>query len=464
MESFALLMSLVIALIYSESIFPFLYAIIITIVTGAIFYYLGSTNDRFAHLQKRDALISVTISWLVLGVFGSLPYIFSGSIATVIDSLFESISGFTTTGSSILTDIEILPKSILFWRSLTHWIGGIGIIVLFVIIVPELNIGGKHLFGFESSLQEKFKPTIKSLGNRLLLIYVTLTAAESILLILGGMSLFDSICHSFGTVATGGFSTKNTSIILYSPYIQYVITIFMLLAGINFSLFYLAFKGEIKTIFKNEELKFYLLVIGIIGLITTVTLFAQANYPLESAFRHGFFQIVSIITCTGFATDDYLLWPNFLVILVFFALFIGGSTGSTSGGIKMSRHLILLKNLSLILNKLIHPKVFSTVKLNNKSLTYEENFSVLIFIFYYLILFILSSIIIIAIGVDMQTSTSAVATCMAGIGPGIGTVGPVSNFALLPDTAKLILSVDMIAGRLELLPIFILVHKNFWKV
>lgn len=459
-----MLSCLIIAKIYGEAYSPFLYASGICLVISKILYFVSRLNKKKTDsIQKKDAYLTVTLSWLQLGILGSLPYIFSGYFPTITDALFESISGFTTTGSSILTDIEALPKSLLFWRSLTHWIGGIGIIILVVAVLPSLKIGGYHLFSSESSLQDKIKPRIRQVGNRLLLIYLSLTVAEILLLMLGDMNLFESICHAFGTVATGGFSPKNTSIAEYSPYIQYVITVFMFLAGANFVVHYFAFKGDFKSIFQNEEFKYYSLIVLVIGFTLTLSLYSFMDKDFEESFRESFFQIVSIITCTGFASADYMLWPTFAWLIIFGSMFIGGSTGSTAGGIKVARHIILFKNIRNSFKSIFHPRGIFPVKLNNTTLKPNTNNTIKTFIVSYIAIFGISSILIIGFGVDGQTATSAVATCMAGIGPGIGTVGPANNFYHLPDIVKIILSFVMIVGRLEIYTILILFTRGFWR-
>jgi trk system potassium uptake protein TrkH len=335
--------------------------------------------------------------------------------------------------------------------------------MLVIIILPSLKIGGYHLFTSESSFQDKIKPRIRQVGTRLLMIYIVLTIVETVLLILGKMSLFESVCHSFGTVATGGFSPKNTSIADYSPYIQYVIMIFMLLSGTNFIIHYYFIKRDFAKIKENEEFKFYLLLIFIIGSIITAALFFQMNKPLEMSFRESFFQVISIITCTGYSTADYLIWPEFAWVLIFFSMFLGGSTGSTAGGIKMVRHLIVFKSIKSLFRQLIHPHAIIPVRVNNKILTNELNNSALSFIVLYFITFLIGTFIMIALGLDGKTASSSVATCMAGIGPGIGTVGPASNFAHIPEIGKILLSFFMIIGRLEIYTVIILFTRSFWK-
>ena len=454
----------IIALLFSESVKPFILSGIIAAGFGIFLYVFKNRNKGIESLTKKDASLIVTFSWLLFSIIGALPYIFSNSIPGFTDALFESVSGFTTTGASILTDIEILPKSILFWRSLTHWVGGIGIIVLVIVIMPSLQMGSYNLFTFESSVQEKIQPKIKAVGRRLLLIYVLLTVAEIIFLMLGKMNLFESVCHSFGTVATGGFSPKNSSIINYSPYIQYVIAFFMLLAGVNFVIHYSILKRDFQKVKENEELRFYLLVVFVIGIILTFSLYITMNKSFEESFREAFFQIISIVTCTGFASADYLLWPSFAWTIIFLAMFLGGSTGSTAGGIKMARHLVLLKNINRFFLQLRSPNAIVNLKLNGKLISDDNNRTILSFIVIYLIIFVLSSIFLVFLGNDAKTAGSAVATCMAGIGPGIGTVGPVSNFAHLTITSKLILSFLMILGRLEIYTLLILFIPKFWRL
>ncbi len=461
--SIALIGTSLVGLMCSEDMKPFLVSSLISLFIGGSLSLITRKQIIQHSIQKKEAFLTVTLSWLIVSIVGCLPYLFSGSIPSVVDAFFESMSGFSTTGASILTDIEILPKSILFWRSLTHWIGGIGIIVLVIIIMPTLQMGGYQLFTLESSLQEKIQPKIKAVGRRIFLIYLLLTFAEVILLCLGGMNLFESLCHSFGTVATGGFSPKNSSIIEYSPYIQYIIMVFMLLAGINFVMHYYFIKGDFRKLKENNEFWFYLFVVALIGIMVTLVLFLYRNKPLEESFREAFFQVISMITCTGFASADYLQWPVIGWSIIFMTLFIGGSTGSTSGGIKMVRHLVVLKNGSRLFKQMLNPNAVIPIKLNKKSLSQENNNSILTFISLYFIVFLIGSMMLVALGLDGKTASSSVATCMAGIGPGIGTVGPVSNYAHLPDLAKLILCILMLMGRLEIYSVLALFSGKFIK-
>lgn len=457
----ALVTCMFVGINYSEQVWPFVLSALIAFIGGLVIYFFTRSLE-IGSLTRKEAYLTVTLSWLFLSLFGSLPYLFSGAIPSFIDALFESVSGFTTTGASILTDIELLPKSILFWRSLTHWIGGIGIIVLVIIVMPSLQIGGYHLFSMESSFQEKIKPKARHVGSQLLFIYILLTILLTVLLLLGNMNLFESVCHAFGTVATGGFSPKNSSIAGYSPYIQYVVMAFMLLAGSNFIIHYHLLKRDFKKIGENEEYWFYLKMILIIGIFITSILFFRMHKPLEESFREAFFQVISIITCTGFATSDYLKWPDYAWTIIFFAMFLGGSTGSTAGGIKMARHLVVVKNLSRLFHHLISPFAVLPIRLNGKRLNDNENSSILTFVVIYLLVFISGCLVMMVIGVDGKTAGGSVATCMAGIGPGIGTVGPASNFAHLPEIGKIILSFLMLIGRLEIYTVIILFTRSYW--
>ncbi len=462
-ETISFLFCLPVAHIYNEPAAPFILSALITFFISSVFFTISRNADK-SKFGNRDGYLAVTIAWILFSVLGTLPYLISGTIPAFIDAFFESTSGFSTTGSSILTDVEVLPYSILFWRSLTHWIGGIGIIVLVIIVLPSLRVTGYQLFSLESSLKEKIHPKTKAIGFRILFIYLGLTLAQIILLNIGDMNLFDSICHSFGTIATGGFSTKNISLMYYSSYSQYIVMLFMFLAGTSQVIYYYIVKFNFKKVTQNEELWFYLAVVLMAGSFATILLHVKTDAALEESIRHGFFQVISIITCTGFASFDYLLWPITGTILIFLLMFAGGSTGSTSGGIKMARHLIVLKNIKNVFVKLNHPKSISFIKLNGKSIGENTNISILSFVILYLFLFVIGTIIIVACGVDPVTSSSAVATCMAGIGPGLGTVGPMSNFAHLPELSKVVLSMLMILGRLEIITVFTIFTRTFWKI
>jgi trk system potassium uptake protein len=461
-ETVFFLLCLPVVFIYGESPVPFLVSAAISIIPALSFYFI-SRNCEVNKASTRDGYMAVTLSWIVMTLMGTLPYLLSGTIPSFVNAFFESASGFTTTGSSIVGDVEAMPFSILFYRSLSHWVGGIGIIVLVILILPSLRVTGYQLFTLESSLEERIHARTTAIGWRVLFIYLGLTVAQILLLSLGDMNIFDSVCHSFSTVATGCFSTKNSGVAGFSSYSQYIVMIFMFLAGTSQLVYYYLIKLNFKKIKQNDELWFYVAVVLIAGAIATFVLIAKTNKSFEIAFREGFFQVISFITCTGFASTDYLLWPVTGILLLFVLMFAGGSTGSTSGGIKMARHLIVLKNIKNIFVKLNHPKAISMVKLNGKVVAENTNISILSFVALYLFIFLLGTIFVTANGSDPVTSASAAATCMAGIGPGLGTIGPMSNFAHMPEASKIVLTLLMILGRLEIMTVFALFTKTFWK-
>jgi trk system potassium uptake protein TrkH len=423
-----------------------------------------SRNAPVIKINIREGVLSVSLSWLLFSIFGTLPFIFSHTIPSFVDAFFESTSGFTTTGSTVIANVELLPYTINFWRALTHWIGGLGIILLVIIILPALRISGYQLLNLESSLREKILPKTKSIGYRLLLIYLGLTVSQLVLLSLGDMNFFDSICHTFSTIATGGFSTKNTSIAGYSPYSQYIIAFFMFLGGVSFVIYYYVVKMKFKKVINSEEFWFYLAVIIISGGLATLILYAETTDNFELAFRQGFFQTISIITTTGFTTTNYLNWPHAGTFLIFILLFTGACTGSTTGGIKLARHLIVLKNIKTVFRKLIHPNAVSQIKLNGNPLSEKTNISILSFVILYLFIFIAGTIIITISGIDPLTSASAVASSLGNTGPGIGTIGPMFTYSHMTDFNKLVFCLLMIIGRLEVNTLFILFSRSFWKV
>ncbi|MBW6500549.1 MAG: TrkH family potassium uptake protein [Bacteroidales bacterium] len=462
-ESVSYLSCLPVAHIYDESPFPFLWSSVITITLSVTLYAL-SRNVVFEKVTNREGFLAVASSWVTMSAFGTLPFLFSGTIPSFIDAFFEASSGFSTTGSSILSDVEILPYSILFWRSLTHWIGGLGIIVLVIIILPSLRITGYQLLSLESSLKEKIHPRTKAVGFRLLFIYLGLTIAEIILLSLGEMDLFESICHTFGTVATGGFSTKNASIGYYSSYSQYIITLFMFLAGVSYVIYYYMVKLNFRKVGKNEELWFYLTTVIIAGAIVTGILYVNSSGPPELAFRQGFFQVISLLTTTGYSTTDYSVWPGSAILVIFLLFFTGASTGSTTGNIKMARHLLVIKNIRSVFIKIIHPNAVSQIKLNDRPVSEKTNISIISFIVLFIFIFFIGTIILVITGLDPITAASAAVASLGNIGPGLGSVGPALNYAHLHDFNKVFLSLLMIIGRLEIYTIFILFTRSFWKL
>lgn len=450
------------AIFYSEPVTPFIFSSLTTLLPGSILFI--ALRKSIEHkVSIKEGYISVTLGWLTLIFAGTLPYLFSGEISGFVNVLFETASGFTTTGASILSDVEALPKSILFWRSLTHWIGGIGIILLVIIILPTLKVGGYGLFTLESSLKEKILPKTKSIAKTVLLTYVSLTIAEIILLTIGGMDLFDSICHSFGSVATGGFSTKNTSLAGYSPYIQYVAAIFMFLAATSYVVFYYIVKGYYTKVKKNDEFWFYIFFVTASVVFVTLTLYFGTDRGFELSFRHAFFQVISQISCTGFATTDYMVWPQIGWFFMFLIMFAGGSTGSTTGGIKMARHLISLKNLKNTFVRLQHQNAVIPIRLNGRLVPDNLVNLMTVFISLYLFIFLVGAIIMQISGISIVESAGASATCMAGIGPGLGPSGNMGNFGHFNAVAKVTMMILMLIGRLEIFTILALFTRSFWK-
>ncbi|TAJ12504.1 TrkH family potassium uptake protein [Marinilabiliaceae bacterium JC017] len=463
-ESLFMLLCGGVSLFYGEDdLMAFLYAALITFSFG-FFPWLMTRNVK-KDLIKREGYIVVTLVWVIMSVFGSLPFIFSGYIPRFTDAFFETISGFTTTGASILEDIEALPHGVLFWRSTTHFIGGMGIIVLAVAILPYFGFGGMQLYNAEAAgvTNDKLHPRITQTAKSLWGIYVSLILLETVFLMFGGMPLFDALCHSFGTIASGGFSTKNTSLAGYSPYIQYVVVLFMIFAGTNFTLFYFAWKGKWQKIKQNGEFKIYLYIIGIVSLIVAVSLIFTEHYGIEKAFRDSLFQVVSILTSTGFATADYTAWHGSLTFIFFILMFSGACAGSTSGGIKIMRHNILIRNSMLEFKRMTHPLAVISLRINKKVIPKEVVFKVLAFVMIYMIIFSLGSLSLTFLGLEFDAAMGAAATTMGGIGPGLGSVGPVSNFAHVAIAGKWILSLLMLLGRLELFSVLILFSPEFWR-
>ena len=427
--------------------------------------YLLAHHTQNKALKKRDGYLVVTMGWLFMSLFGSLPYYLTGAIPDFSNAFFETVSGFTTTGASILNDIEAMPKSILYWRSLTQWIGGMGIIVLAVAILPILGIGGMQLFVAEAPgiSPDKLQPRIRETAKRLWLIYLGLTILEALLLWLGGMSIFDAVNHSLTTMATGGFSTRQASIAHYqSPYLQYVITIFMFLAGTNFTLTYFALKGKLKKIWASEEFRYYVRIVVLLTVVVTIAIY-NADKGLEQSFRDALFQVVSIITTTGFITADYTAWHHVVIVLFFMLMFIGASAGSTAGGVKIIRHVLLIKNSLLELKRQLHPSGVIPVRINARAVPRDITFHVLAFIMIYIGIFGAGSVALAMFGVDFETAIGAAATSLGNIGPGLGAVGPVDNFAGLPTGGKWLLSFLMLLGRLELFTILMLFTPYFWR-
>lgn len=465
LESFFLFISFIVSIIYNEDTYiDFIISFLITFLVGGLAIFL--TRNASKEFGKREGYLIVSMVWVVLSLFGSLPYIMSGAIPSFTNAFFETISGFTTTGASVLNNIEELPRGILFWRSLTQWMGGMGIIVLSLAILPFLGVGGVQLFSAEvpGLTPDKMHPRVKETAQRLWIIYVGFTIVEVLLLWIGDMKLFDAINHSLTTMATGGYSTKQASIAFYtSPYIQYVITLFMFVAGVNFTLPYFALKFQFKKVFNNEEFRAYVGITILFTLVTSIILYFSGNISAEQSFRDSIFQVVSIITTTGYVSADYLLWPTVLISLIFVLMFVGGSSGSTGGGVKVIRVLLVLKNGYFELKRLIHPKAIIPMRLNSKTVPQQLINNVLAFIVFYLLIFMAGSVFMAGLGLDMESAMGSVAASLGNIGPGLGSVGPVENFSNIPSAGKWMLSFLMLLGRLELFTVLIIFSPTFWR-
>jgi len=442
-----------------------LVASLVNSVIGFILYYNTKDNEN-KELKRRDGYLIVILSWIAMSLFGMLPYIFTDQISNVPDAFFETVSGYTTTGASILNDIEILDHGILYWRSLTQWIGGMGIIVLAVAILPFLGIGGMQLFVAEAPgvSVDKLQPRIKETAIRLWQIYISFTVVLFFILWAEGMNSFEAVNHAMTTFATGGFSTKNASIGYFeSPLIQYTIILFMFISATNFTLTYFAIKLDFKKVFQNEEFRIYSSFIIFLTAIVFITLYLIDSSYAEETFRSALFSVVSIITTTGFTTVDFTGWTEFITILFFILMFFGASAGSTSGGIKIVRHVVLLKNSYIELKKQLHQQGVFILRFNNSKVPQSVVTNILAFMMLYVVIFSIGSVIMTLMGVDFITAIGSVAATLGNIGPGIGDVGPASNFSSIPDAGKYFLSLLMLIGRLELLTFLLILTPAFWK-
>lgn len=419
-------------------------------------------------LGFRDGFAVVVFSWLSLAFLGALPFYFSGVMDSFVDCYFESMSGFTTTGASILAQVEVLPESVLFWRALTHWLGGMGIIVLTLAILPLLGVGGMQLFQAEmpGPTKDRLAPRIQDTARILWSVYLLFTLVEILLLMLGGVGFFNAVCHSFATLATGGFSTHTSSVSFYnSVYVETVIIVFMFMAGVNFSLHYHVLRGRLSRYWQNEEFRFYLAITAISVVIIVVVNACYSTFATGwENIRHSTFQVVSILTTTGFGTADFDQWPAACKVMLVALMFVGGCSGSTGGGIKQVRVLLFFKYARLRLRTLVHPQAVGAIKLGGIKVPQEILVSILGFFALYIAFFFLASLIVTALGVDIVTGTTAVIATLNNIGPGLHLVGPAHNYGQLPWLAKLILSFCMLAGRLELYTVAVLLTPDFWAM
>lgn len=454
------------------------------LLSGCLVVFLGVvlmlfTRKHSKEMNKREGYFVVTFGWIFMALSGALPYFLTGAIPSFTSAFFETMSGYTTTGATILNDIEAVPKGVLFWRSTTHWIGGMGIIVLAIAILPLLGIGGMQLFAAEAPgpSADKLHPRITDTAKRLWLIYFGYTAAETLLLYAAGMTFFDAVNHAMSTLSTGGFSTKNASVAYWNgqPLIQYIIILFMFLAGTNFVLSYFAFKGKVQKVIKDDEFKVYFKFVAIFTVIVAAIIYFRADLGLssidhpmvwgraESAVRHALFQVLTVITTTGFISADYTLWTPFLVVFFFGLMFLGGSAGSTSGGVKIVRHLLLIRNGFMEFKRALHPNAILPVRYNKKSVSGDIVFNVLGFFILYMLSFIIGALVFSMFQIDFESAIGLSASSLGNVGPALGSFGPVNNYAALPPLAQWWASFLMLIGRLELFTVLILLTPFFWR-
>ena len=461
-EAAFMLLPLICALIYGErEAVSFLASIIISLLCGILLILQNGKNEN---IYAKEGFVIVALSWIFLSIFGALPFVISKSIPNFILALFETVSGFTTTGASILSDVESLSKSILFWRSFTHWIGGMGVLVFLIAFLPMSSGSDLFLMKAESPgpSVSKLVPKVRTSAKILYLIYLFLTILEIIFLYMGDMNLFEAITHTFGTAGTGGFGIKNTSLAGYSPYIQNVITVFMILFGLNFTVYYLLLIRNFKMILKYEEVKAYFSII----LISVAVICINCYHIYENIFvtlRHAFFQVASIITTTGYSTVDFNTWPELSKTVLITLMFIGACAGSTGGGIKISRILIFIKSIGKEILLTSHPNLVKKTRIDGKSVDHEVVRSVNVYMAAYLLVFVISLLLISINNFDFTTNFTAVATTINNIGPGFSQIGPLSNFSIFSDFSLIVLIFNMLIGRLEIFPMLILFSKHIWK-
>lgn len=462
-EGAVLLIPAFVAFLYGESdVIQFL---IVSAVLGAIFFIFGRKRPENKVIYAKEGLVIVGLAWILWSLFGALPFVLTGSIPSYVDAFFETVSGFTTTGSTILTDIEALPKGVAFWRSLTHWIGGMGVLVFVMMLTSLDDEHSMHLMRAEVPGPEadKLVPKARATARILYLMYFVLTAAEVVFLMFGGMSFYDALLHSFSTAGTGGFSNRNASVAYYdSAYIDGVITVFMILFGVNFNLYFLIRLKNWKDALKNEELHAYLgIIAGAVAIVTVNILGIYGN--LVHAFRYASFQVASVITTTGFCTADFNLWPELSKVVLLGIMVIGACAGSTGGGIKVSRFLILVKSIKQEVRRMLHPKAVTIVKINGKRVGNDTIRSVYIYFISYILVMMVSILLVSINNFDFATTFSSVLTTLNNVGPGISMVGPVENFHMFSPLSKLVFCMDMLLGRLEIFPYLLLMSPELWR-
>lgn len=462
LEAALMVPSAIVALIYGEAaVWAFVETIGLCFLAGMALKLKKPGSQVFF---TREGFVSVALSWVALSVMGGLPFVFSGAIKNPVDALFETVSGFTTTGASILSSVEELPRSILFWRSFTHWIGGMGVLVFLLTLIPMS--GGFHMNIMKAESPgpsvSRLVPKVRSTAKILYGIYIGMTVLEIILLLIGRMPLFDALTLSFGTAGTGGFGIRNDSIAGYSVYHQVIITIFMILFGVNFNAYFFILMGKARQAFQIEEVKGYLAIILVSALVITANIWHLYG-SVAVAFQQAAFQVASIITTTGYATANFDLWPQVSRTILVMLMFVGACAGSTGGGIKVSRFLILIKTVRKELLQYLHPKSVKRIKMDGKAIEHEVVRSTNVFMVTYVLIFAFSILFLAFDNLDLVTNFTAVAATLNNIGPGLELVGPSANFAVFSDGAKLILIFDMLAGRLELFPLLLLFVRDTWK-
>lgn len=442
----------------------FLFAILLTFIIGLFLLLRKKVSNQ---ISAKDGLAIVTLGWIVVSLLGAIPLYVAGTTNNYVDAFFEIVSGFTTTGATIFTDVEALPLGTLFWRSLTHWIGGMGILVFTLALLPALGIGGFQILKAEAPgpVAGKIAPRVRDTAKILYTTYFILTLAQVILLYLGGMSLFDSFVYTFGTVGTGGFATKNTSLGYYnSTYIHLVIAFFMIISGINFSHLHSLFKGRIKDVLKDDELRLYLGIIVVSTILIAINLFFNNFYDsMATSIRDSFFQVSSIITTTAYTTVDFDLWPSFSKGILFLLMFIGGSAGSTAGGMKIIRILVMLKLIRREISRTFHPRAILPIKINGKVMGNERVAGINSFLALYMLIFVVSSLLVTLEGIDIHSATSTVVAALSNIGTGFGFIGPAHNYAGFHQITKIFLTALMLLGRLELFTIIALIAPKNWR-
>lgn len=462
-EAIMLCLPAAVSLIYRESCFyAFLIAIAVSLLVGLSMSILSKPEDSV--IYAKEGFITVALVWVILSAIGALPFTVSGEIPSYIDAFFETVSGFTTTGASIITDLESMSRGLLFWRSFTHWVGGMGVLVFAMALIPNISDRSIHIMRAEmpGPIVGKLVPRVKNTAKILYLIYIFITLMQVIFLLFGGMNLFESLVHAFGTAGTGGFGVRSDSIASYSPYIQWVIAVFMIIFGINFNLYYLLLIKRFKSAVSSNELWVYLIVVAVSTVAITANILPSFS-ELGAAVRTAFFQVASIITTTGYATADFNLWPGFSKGIIIVLMFIGGCAGSTAGGLKVSRVIILLKTIRVEIKRMIHPRSVSVVRFEGKTLEENTYRSVSLYFALYMVCFFAIFILLCLEPFDIETNFTATAACFNNVGPGLAGVGPMAGYSGYSATAKLLLSFAMLLGRLEIFPLIIALSPSTWS-